>query len=181
MFWLWNLIVLKSVLFDWALELFLINLMTKYFTLHNSTLNCCYTFLFRSQRWPNAPLQIWARIYQASLSDILVLSADNSWNVLLLSNLSIKASYLKFLKAKSHSYSPSCLRRLERSLKWLGVASRGLWWRWGDRNMRCANLSREDSEEECSWNVWRRALNQTVIFPQLFKMSKEHLHYQRTS
>ncbi len=36
---------------------------------------------------------IWARIYQASQSAILVLSAENSWNLLLLSNLSIKASY----------------------------------------------------------------------------------------
>ncbi len=48
---------------------------------------------------------------------------------------------IKFLKAKNHSYFPSYLRQLERSLKWLGVASRGL---------RCANLSGEDSEEECS-------------------------------
>ncbi len=37
--------------------------------------------------------KIWARIYQASQSAILVLSAENLWNVLLLSNLSIKASY----------------------------------------------------------------------------------------
>ncbi len=38
-------------------------------------------------------INIWARIYQASQSAILVLSAENSWNVLLLSNLSIKANY----------------------------------------------------------------------------------------
>ncbi len=37
--------------------------------------------------------EIRACIYQASQSAILVLSAENSWNVLLLSNLSIKASY----------------------------------------------------------------------------------------
>ncbi len=37
--------------------------------------------------------EIRARIYQASQSAILVLSAENSWNLLLLSNLSIKASY----------------------------------------------------------------------------------------
>ncbi len=34
-----------------------------------------------------------ARVYQASQRAILVLSAENSWNVLLLSNLSINASY----------------------------------------------------------------------------------------
>ncbi len=38
-------------------------------------------------------LETRARIYQASQSAILVLSAENSWNLLLLSNLSIKASY----------------------------------------------------------------------------------------
>ncbi len=32
----------------------------------------------------------------------------------------------KFLKAKIHSYFPTNLRQLERSLKWLGVASKGL-------------------------------------------------------
>ncbi len=32
-------------------------------------------------------------IYQASQSAILVLNDENSWNLLLLSNLSIKASY----------------------------------------------------------------------------------------
>ncbi len=38
-------------------------------------------------------LEPWAHIYQASQSAILGLSAENSSNVLLLSNLSIKASY----------------------------------------------------------------------------------------
>ncbi len=41
----------------------------------------------------NLLLHIRDRIYQASQSAILVLSAENSWNVLLLPNLSIKASY----------------------------------------------------------------------------------------
>ncbi len=40
------------------------------------------------------------------------------------SNLSIKSNYSNFLKLKNHSYSPSYLRQLERSLKWLGVVSR---------------------------------------------------------
>ncbi len=38
-------------------------------------------------------IHIRARIYQASQSAILVLNAENSWNSLLHSNLSIKASY----------------------------------------------------------------------------------------
>ncbi len=38
-------------------------------------------------------MDIRAHIYQASQSVILVLSAENSWNVPLLSNLSIKPSY----------------------------------------------------------------------------------------
>ncbi len=60
--------------------------------------------------------------------------------------------------------SLSNLRPLEKSLRRLGVASRGLWWRWGNRDVR--------EEEEYSRNVWQRALNQTVTFPQLFKTSK---------
>ncbi len=28
-------------------------------------------------------------------------------------------------------------------------------------------------EKESSWNVWQRAINQTVTFPQLFKMNKD--------
>ncbi len=40
------------------------------------------------------------------------------------------------LKDKNPSYSPSNLRQLESSLKGLGVARRGLWWRWRDRDMR---------------------------------------------
>ncbi len=33
------------------------------------------------------------------------------------------------------------LKQLERSLKWLGVASRGFWWCWGDRHV-CASFKR---------------------------------------
>ncbi len=76
-----------------------------------------------------------------------------------------KSKLPNFLKLRI-TLTLSYLRQLESSLKWLGVASRGLWWRWGDRDMRCANLSGEDSEEECSWIVWRRALNQMVTFSQ---------------
>ncbi len=48
---------------------------------------------YAARSWNQLPEEIRARIYQASQSAILVLSAENSWNILLLSNLSIKASY----------------------------------------------------------------------------------------
>ncbi len=48
--------------------------------------------LFDYNRFKNL-LKTRARIYQDSQSAILVLSAEISWNLLLLSNLSIKASY----------------------------------------------------------------------------------------
>ncbi len=113
-----------------------------------------------------------ACIYQASQSAILVLSAENSWHLLLLSNLSIN-QVIRFLKAKLLSQLFKTAREVSQVVRSCQYGLVMLL-----RRQRHANLSGEDSEEECSSNVWWRALNQNYIYS---VFQKEHLHYKRSS
>ncbi len=120
--------------------------------------------------------EIRARIYQASQSAILVLSAENSWNVLLLSNLSIKA-VIKFLKAKNLSYSPQLFKTAGEVSQVVRSCQQGLV--MALKRQRRARIFQERR------NVFEmfgdEQLIKQVTFPQLFKTSREHLHCQTTS